>query len=179
MPNEKKKTENIIRNHFSRFLDIIKMEEQKSDNPKIAKLLKTASKKGTGAGFPDFIITYQTNSNLLIVIECKAETTKHESQNKDQYSLYAVDGVLLYSSYLCKEFDVLSIAVSGQNEKKLKVSHFLQLQGKKQAVQQFGNKLLPPTDYLNGYLKSPKKFRQDYLITLLDFSKKLNAKRHI
>ena len=177
MSNERK-TENIIRDYFSRFLDIIEIEEQKSDNPKIAKLLKTASKKGIGAGFPDFIITYPTNSDLLIVIECKAEITKHVSQNKDQYSQFAVDGVLLYSSYLSKEFDVLSIAVSGQNAKKLKVSHFLQLQGKKQTVQQFGDKLLPPTDYLNGYLKSPEKFRQDYL-TLLDFSKKLNEKLHI
>lgn len=63
MPSNERKTENIIRNHFSRFLDIIEMEEQKSDNPKIAQLLKTASKKGIGAGFPDFIITYQTNSD--------------------------------------------------------------------------------------------------------------------
>lgn len=178
MPSNERKTENIIRNHFSRFLDIIEMEEQKSDNPKIAQLLKTASKKGIGAGFPDFIITYQTNSDWLIVMECKAEITKHESQNKDQYAQFAVDGVWLYSSYLSKEWDVLSIAVSGENKKKLKVSHFLQLQGKKQAVPQFGDKLLPPTDYLDGYLKSPEKFRQDYW-TLLDFSKKLNEKLHI
>ena len=177
MPNEKK-TEVIIRNHFSRFLDIIEIEEQKSDNPKIAKLLKTASKKGTGAGFPDFIITYQTNSDLLIVLECKAEITKHESQNKDRYSQYAVDGVLLYSAYLSKEFDVLSIAVSGENKKNLKVSHFLQLQGEKRAIQKFGDTLLSPNDYLKGYWKSPEKFRQDYL-TLLDFSKKLNEKLHI
>lgn len=74
----------IVKNHFNIFLDIIEIEEQKSDNPKIAQLLKKASKKGIGAGFPDFIITYQTNSDLLIVIECKAEITKHESQNKDQ-----------------------------------------------------------------------------------------------
>ena len=178
MPSNERKTENIIRNHFSRFLDIIEIEEQKSDNPKIAKLLKTASKKGIGAGFPDFIITYQTNSDLLIVIECKAKITKHDSQNKHLYSQFAVDGVLLYSSYLSKEWDVLSIAVSGEDKKKLKVSHFLQFQGKKQAVPQFGDKLLPPTDYLDGYLKSPEKFRQDYL-TLLDFSKKLNEKLHI
>lgn len=176
MTNERN-TEIIVRNHFHLFLDIIEIEEQKSDNPKIDKLLKNASKKGNRQGYPDFIITYKTNSHFIIVIECKASPTKHESLNKDQYTKYAVDGVLLYSSYLSREFDVLSIAVSGENKKKLKVSHFLQLQGKKQAIQQFSHKLLPVTDYLNGYLKSPEKFKQDYL-TLLDFSKKLNEKLH-
>ena len=52
-----KKTERIVRNHFYPFLDRIEIEEQKSDNPKINKLFKSASKKGTGQGFPDFIIT--------------------------------------------------------------------------------------------------------------------------
>lgn len=115
MANERK-TETIVRDHFHQFLNLIEIEEQKSDNSKINKLLKTASKTGSGQGFPEFIITYKTNSDLLIVIECKAKITKHESPNKDQYSKYAVDGVLLYSSYLSKDFDVLSIAVSGENK---------------------------------------------------------------
>lgn len=177
MANERK-TEMIVRNHFNPFLDIIEIEEQKSDNSKIDKLLKTASKKGTGTGFPDFIITYKKNSDFIIVVECKAKTTKHESPNKNQYSEYAVDGVLLYSSYLSKDFDVLSIACSGQNKNEFKVSHFLQLKNEKKAIQKFGDQLLPVSDYLNNYLKSPEKFRQDYL-TLLDFSKKLNEKLHI
>lgn len=84
MANERK-TEIIVRNHFNPFLDIMEMEEQKSDNPKIDKLLKTASKKGNQQGYPDFIITYKTNSYLIIVIECKASRTKPESLNKDQY----------------------------------------------------------------------------------------------
>ena len=141
-------------------------------------MLKSASKKGTGQGFPDFIITYKTYSDLIIVIECKAALTKHESVKKDKYTDYAVDGVLLYSSYLSKEFDVLSIAVSGINKMNLAISHFLQLKGEKKAVQKFDDKLLPVNDYLTAYLKSPEKFRQDYS-TLLDFSKKLNEKLHI
>nr|AOP19037.1 hypothetical protein [Halimeda discoidea] len=172
-----RKTEIIVRNHFYKFLNLIEVEEQKSENLKINKLLKTASKKGSGPGYPEFIITYKANSDFIIVIECKAQIKKHESSNKDQYSEYAVDGVLLYSSYLSKDFDVLSIAVSGINQKNLKVSHFLQLKGKKQAVQKFGDKLLSVNDYLNGYLKSSEKFQQDYL-TLLDFAKKLNKKLH-
>jgi len=39
---------------------------------------------------------------------------------------YAVDGVLLYSSHLSQEFNVLSIAVSGEVERELKISHFFQ-----------------------------------------------------
>ena len=44
-----------------------------------------------------------------MVIECKADTKYHESQgkNKDQYKDYAVDGALLYGSYLSKEFNVI------------------------------------------------------------------------
>lgn len=176
MANERK-TENIVRTHFNRLLSNIEVEEQKSDNPKIDKLLKSASKKGSGRGYPEFIITYKTNSDLLIVIECKADVTKHESKTKDKYSDYAVDGVLLYSSYLSKDFDVLAIAVSGENKRNLKVSHFLHLKGERKATEIFDDRLLSTDDYLNGYLKSPEKFRQDYK-TLLDFTKKLNEKLH-
>ena len=176
MANERK-TEIIVRNHFNQFLDKIEIEEQKSDNAKIDKLLKTASKKGSGKGYPEFLITYKTNSNLLIVIECKADGTKHESKTRDKYSDFAVDGVLLYSSYLSKDFDVLAIAVSGENKRNLKVSHFLHLNGERKATEIFGDKLLSADDYLNGYLKSPEKFRQDYK-TLLDFTKKLNENLH-
>jgi len=69
----KGKTEYIVRSHFEKYKDIIIMEEQKSDNPKIDKLLKTASKKGGGQGRPEYTITYKNNFDLLIVIECKAD----------------------------------------------------------------------------------------------------------
>jgi len=176
MANERK-TETIVRQHFNKFLDCIEIEEQRSDNPKIDKLLKSASKKGGGKGYPEFIITYKTNSDLLIVVECKANTTKHESKDRDKYSEYAVDGALLYASYLSKGFDVLAIAISGETKQSLKVSHFLHLKDEKKATPIFGNKLLSAEDYLNGYLKSPEKFRQDYN-ALLDFTKKLNEKLH-
>ena len=104
MANERK-TEQIVRKHFEKFADKLIIEEQKSDNPIIDKLLKTASKKGTGKGYPEFIISFKENSELLIVVECKADVTKHESKNRVKYSEYAVDGVLLYASYLSKSFD--------------------------------------------------------------------------
>lgn len=176
MTNERK-TENIVRSHFQQFKDIVEIEEQLSDVPKINKLLKTASKKGGGSGKPEFLIMYKSNSNLLIVIECKADISKHESKTNDKFSDYAVDGALLYSSYLSKEFDILAIAVSGEDTRSLKISHFLQLKNEKKAISIFGDKLLTPQNYLDGYLKSPEKFRQDYNI-LLDFTKHLNEELH-
>ncbi len=176
MTNEKK-TERIVYAHFEKYSDIIHIEEQSSDISKIDKLLKSASKKGTGKGRPDFLITYKKNADLLIVIECKAEITKHESPDRDKYADFAVDGVLLYASFLAKEFDVLAIAVSGETKQQLKVSHFLHLKGERKPTAIFGDKLLSAQDYLDGYLKSPEKFRQDYN-TLLEFTKKLNEKLH-
>jgi type I restriction enzyme M protein len=176
MANERK-TESLVRAHFAPFIDTLVIEEQTSDNPKIKKLLSTASKSGLGSGLPEFIIQYKANPDFLIVVECKANITQHESQTKDKYRHFAVDGVLLYSAYLAKEFDVLAIAVSGETEAYLKVSHFLQLKGDKKAVEIFADKLLPANDYLNGYIKSPAKFRQDYE-KLLVFSKELNEKLH-
>ncbi len=176
MANERK-TEIITRQHFEQFLDQIEIEEQRSDNPKIDKLLKSASKKGNGKGYPEFLITYKTNPDLIIVIECKADIRKHESEDRDKYSEFAVDGALLYASYLSKGFDVLAIAISGETKRELKVSHFLHLKGEKKATSIFGDKLLSADDYLKGYLRSPEKFRQDYN-TLLDFTRELNDKLH-
>jgi type I restriction-modification system DNA methylase subunit len=172
-----RKTESIVRSHFEKFKDIIHFEEQASDNARISKLLKSASKKGSGTGRPEFLISFLGNSELLIVIECKADNIKHESLNKDKFSEFAVDGALLYSSYLAQDFDVLAIAVSGQTKQQLKVSHFLQLKGERKAVTIFGDKLLSANDYLDGYLKSPEKFRQDYN-TLVEFTKQLNETLH-
>jgi type I restriction-modification system DNA methylase subunit len=172
-----RKTESLVREHFSTFQDTIRLEEQRSDDPKIDKLLKTASKKGAGRGFPEFIITYKTNPDFLMVIECKAETSKHESKERDKYAEYAVDGVLLYASFLSRAYDVLAIAVSGETKQELRVSHFLHLKDEKRAVSVFDDKLLTPDEYLAAYLRSPEKFTQDYN-KLLDFTKRLNEKLH-
>ena len=177
MSRNERKTEDIVRSHFKKYSEMITIEEQSSDTPKIKKLLSRASKSGVGRGSPEFIIQYKDNPDFLIIVECKADITKHESKDHAQYKDYAVDGVLLYSSYLAKEFDVLSIAVSGESESEIKISHFLQLKGATKGVTKFSNKFLPPDDYLEGYLKSPEKFRQDYE-ELLTFSKNLNTKLH-
>jgi len=176
MANERK-TENIVRRHFTKFEDSCKIEEQKSENPKINKLLQNASKRGNRAGYPEFIISSNDYPDFLIVIECKAKPSKHESVTRDKYAEYAVDGVLLYSSFLSKEFDVLSIAVSGENKTELKISHFLQLISDHKAKEIFSNQFLDYKSYIKGYLHTPQKLNQDYN-KLLEFSKILNDTLH-
>jgi len=170
-------TEDIVRAHFKKHQQKIIIEEQSSRNPKINKLLKAASKKGAGKGYPEFIIQFKNNSDLLVIIECKSSILRHESKKRDRYKDFAVDGVLLYSSFLSKGFDVISIAVSGETLRELKISHFLQLVGGQEATDIFSNKLLTPDAYLQGYIKSPEKVRQDY-DELLVFSRNLNQKLH-
>ncbi len=180
-------TETIFEKFTSQYADSVALgenahdwiyERQSSKNDKINKLLNAASKTaGTGKGRPDFIIQSRKNPDFLIAVECKASTAKHESATKDQYVDYAVDGSLLYSSFLSKGFDVLSIAVSGEDPQNMKISHYLQLKGEQVATPIFDDILLPLDNYYRGYIKSPEKFRQDYQ-TLINFSKSLNDKLH-
>ncbi len=154
----------------------VHVELQKSDIPKVNKLLKYASKKGGGRGYPEFIITFKEVPDFLVVIECKGDASKHQSKTLDKYADYAVDGSLLYASFLSKEYDVLAIAVSGQTQKELRVSHHLQLKGEPTATElDLGNKILSYESYLKSYLGSPQKHRQDYY-ALIEYSRKLNNK---
>ena len=153
------------------------VEEQKSDYPRISKLLKNASKKGSGPGFPEFIISSRKHSDFIIVVECKADETKHISETGDKYSDYAVDGVLLYASYLAKEFDVLAIAVSGQRESSIRISHRLHLKGADQAIEFPIASVLPFADLYDNVLHSEVKFHQDY-DELIAFSRNLNNRLH-
>lgn len=174
-------TENIVREHFNQD-PLVKtskviIEEQKSSIPRINKLLENASKNGNGAGKPEFIISFKDEPNLLLIVECKADIKKHESETRDHYSDYAVDGALLYSSFLSKSFDVISIAVSGESKKDMKISHFLQISGTIEAKDFLGNKLLILENYLEQYKTSDLKVRQDFN-NLMTYSKELNTKLH-
>lgn len=180
MVNERK-TENIFRgflrdNGYYDSEDIV-VEEQKSDNAKIDKLLKNASKKGGGRGYPEFIISSKTHSNLIIVVECKANISNHESENRDMYGDFAVDGVLLYSSFLSKEYDVLAIAISGEQKSKIKISQFIQLKETTESHQYFGEQIIDFNQYYEGLMHSNFKFNQDYG-KLITYTKKLNKLLH-
>ncbi len=170
-------TDNIVRDFFMQYADSIICEQQSSTNPIIDKLLHNASKKGLGKGYPDFIIQYKNDKNFLIIIENKADKRFHESESRKLYDKYAVDGVLLYASYLSKSFDVLAIAVSGTNKNDLKISHYLHLKEEPKAFPYFGGRLLDPDTYYNGLNTSEEKKRQDY-DKLLDYTRVLNTRLH-
>ena len=171
------RTMNIVRKHFETHDSEITIEEQKSDNPRIQKLLRSASKAGKGRGYPDFIIQFNDKPDFIAVIECKPDIQHHESPNRDQYADYAVDGALLYASHMSADFDVLAIGVSGMTEQSLKVSHFLHLKGDQTAEPIFSNNLLSPQDYITGYINDNRKYQQDY-DSLLSFAKSLNTRLH-
>ena len=155
----------------------VTIEEQKSTNPRIAKALRHASKSGSGRGSPEFIITFKEVPDLLIAVECKAITSNHESRNRDNPKDFAVDGALLYSEYLSKEFNVIAIAVSGQTVSEVKISHFLQMQGDHNVEKFVGDKILPFEDYLTEYTKNDLKLHHDF-DNLMMYSKELNLKLH-
>ncbi len=172
-------TENIVRNFLQKQnyydnSDII-VDEQKSSITQIDKLLQNASKKGSGKGYPEFIIKSKNINNFVIVIECKADITKHESKNLDKYADYAVDGAKLYANYLSKEFDVLFVGISGQNEKELKISHYFQLKGEKEIKPAFDNQILDWNSYIETYKQV--RFRVDYQ-ELFRYVRSLNDKLH-
>ena len=157
--------------------DII-VEEQQTDNKKLAKLLANASKSGIGKGFPDFIITCGRYPNLAIVVECKADTKRHESAAQDAYSEYAIDGALLYASFLAREYDVIAIGFSGEKESATLLSHYIQLHEEKDVHRLFRDgELLSIHDYYNGLMQSNYKFNQDFN-RLIDYTRELNVELH-
>ena len=102
------------------------VEEQKSENPLISKCLRSASKTGgSGTGKPEFLISSVNSHGFLVVIACKADIQKHESSSRDQIKEFAVDGVLHYAAHLASEFNVIAVAVSGQDDSNLKISTFI------------------------------------------------------
>ncbi len=150
MANERL-TEAIVRDHFKDdpFIKSVKFEEQKSSNKRIQELLKGQSKgSGKGDGFPEFIISFPTNSNYIVVVECKAKVSNHESKKRDNPKDYAVDGVLHYAKALSVGFNVVAIAVSGETEDETLVSHFYWKKGAKTYTETSDKKLLTIDDYL-------------------------------
>jgi 16S rRNA G966 N2-methylase RsmD len=105
--------------------DEIIVEKQQSSIAAIRSALSKASKTGKGgAGYPEYIITMPSVPDMVMLIECKAEVSKHESPNRNKPVDYGVDGVLHYARALSPKYTVIAIAVSG-NQKGYKWSNFL------------------------------------------------------
>lgn len=147
-------TEGFVRDHFKDdvLFTSIKWEEQRSSIKRIQELLHGESKgKGKGNGCPEFILSFPTNSNYVIVVECKAMVKDHESVSRDDAVKYAVDGVLHYAKALSKEYNVIAIAVSGQKEYELLVSHFYWKKGSEEYTELADKKLLGIDDYMQVF----------------------------
>ena len=145
-------TEEIVRTHFKNdpLYKSIRLEEQRSKNRAIARLLASASKTGgKGVGSPEFLITFPADARYLIVIECKASVSRHESPGHDRPVEFAVDGVLRYASALSAEYDVIAIAVSGESEVELRISQFQWVRGASECVPLSDSALLSLNSYLH------------------------------
>lgn len=151
------------------------VEEQASDNKKVQKLLKCASKSGLGKGYPDFIITSSKYPNLIIVVECKAEISRQKSATVDNFKDYAVDGALLYASFLAKEYDVIAIGFSGEKKNLTCLEHYIQIAKTTKPHPYFSDEILTLANYNEGVNKSTYKFNQDYN-ELINYTKELNEK---
>ena len=179
MANERK-TEAVVRKMLkqSGYEDesSIRVEEQSSDNPKIDNLLQRASKTGKGGiGYPDFIISFEKDPDSIVVIECKADIAKHESNDRKQYVSHAVDGALLYASHLKDSFNVMAIAVSGETDREKRVSHFLWLKGKL-TYKDVSDKVIIPPDALFSVIKEQQRpIQEEELIkSAIKYNKNLN-----
>jgi len=147
-----RKTENIVRQHFSKNGNLV-LEEQRSDNPLIQSLLRGASKTGGGGiAQPEFI--FQPLPSVVCVVECKADPEKHQSETGDRFAEYAVDGVKLYAAALAKRYDVIAIAVSGEINPN--ISTFLHRKGKELAEDLEINTLRSPDEYIAAVRDDPE-----------------------
>lgn len=202
MANERD-TENIVRDklrhlgYYNVDKDIV-VEEQKSNIEAVKRLLKSASKSGQGGkGAPEFIISAPSSADFLLLIECKASTKDHISTELENLFLkniplketseqtpkrtqrFAVDGVLHYAQKLCKEYNVIAVAVSGETKSGLIISCFLVAKGSgmpKLLCTKEGRSLtdlIPWSDYIEYATFDPTVQRMRY-DELMAFSRELH-----
>lgn len=103
------------------------IERQQSQDPDIKRLLGLASKRNTGnPGFPDHIIHNPESKDrrTIVITECKANISDHESEDHTNPVKYAVDGALHYANALKEEFDVVAIGVSGNSLDNIRLTSF-------------------------------------------------------
>ena len=126
-----RKTENLVRDALRSlgYMEVdngISVEEQKSEVVKIKRLLSRASKQMTGKpGYPEFIVSSHMDSAFAILVECKPNTSKHQSKNGNDPVHYAVDGAIHYAQCLAEKFTIVAVGVSGITKSSLKVSNYL------------------------------------------------------
>lgn len=104
---------------------------------------------GNGKAKPEFIITFNEDSNLIIVVECKKNIRNHVSEQLNHPKNYAVDGVLYYAKFLKESYNVIAVAISGTKKETAKVSTFYWQKGFENFTElKRLNIVLEPSNYL-------------------------------
>jgi type I restriction enzyme M protein len=119
---------------------------------------------GNGKAKPEYIITLNDDAHTIIVVECKNTVKKHQSENLDCPSGYAVDGVLYYAKFLKEKYNVITIAISGTTKETIKADAFYW--GKKLAtydselLKKSKNIILEPKNYIK--LRKGESLQKEY-----------------
>lgn len=113
--------------------------------------LNDFSSGGKGSAEPEYIITMKKSPTTIIVIECKANVQKHETDKHNCPEGYAVDGALYYAKFLSKEYNVIALGVSGTSVENYKVSTYYWGKDKEipEELVRGKNSLYEPEQYLN------------------------------
>jgi type I restriction enzyme M protein len=156
------------------------IDEQRSRNDEVSKLLKVAGKGGKGGhGAPEFIVFTDESPDVVIVVECKAKASAHESPDRSRPQDFAVDGVLWYSRFLSKAFNVVGVAVSGQSQDTWRISNFLWpklAQEPRDLLNHAGmviDEMVPLADYIAAAEFDPE-VQQQRTADLMAFSRELH-----
>ncbi|MBI6110134.1 HsdM family class I SAM-dependent methyltransferase [Clostridium perfringens] len=151
------------------------VEAQTSYDKKVKNILKQCGGKpkfceideipevSKGIGKPEFIIRYKDRDDLIVIIECKNDRKKHETEEKNKPKTYSVDGVLYYAKFFCKKYNVIAIAVSGEEEDDIKVSTYLWYKNANLPEDKNINTLLNINEYCKLY--DGEQIKKDFSIT--------------
>lgn len=172
-------TEGYVRDHFKNdpLFNAIRLDEQKPSVAKAKQCLAKASKNQTGnIGSPEFIISFPALPDDIIVVECKADAKAHKSPDGQNPAAFAVDGALHYSAFLSQEYNVISIAVSGNTPGKLKLSSFYQKKGEAEVSEEDAS-LLDIFSYISrfkGEVQAQTIESAEITKTAIELNKELN-----
>lgn len=158
-------TENIFRDFYGAKTFIEKSSIPEEFGFKTKKNLK--KKKGESdfdnKGYPDF---FKEEKDFLIIVECKDAIQKQNQAETE---------INYYMSNVANKYNSIGIAMSGQNEKELKITTFIQLKGMSKPVNINIKSLLSIKDLKSIYDDKSTKINYDNLIKYAD---KLNTKFH-
>ncbi|MFI5544886.1 class I SAM-dependent DNA methyltransferase [Streptomyces sp. NPDC051815] len=114
----------------------------------------------------------------MVLVECKAKVSQHESADRSRAADFAVDGVLHYAKFVSREYTVVAVAVSG-DEGHLKISTFLWSKGAeepKPLVSPQGAEIaeiIPLSDYVAAASHDPA-VQTQRIHDLLEFSQQMH-----